>query len=75
MGKQPPSPEEQNREWSRMTGIGIEFIVAVAVCGALGYWLDRKLGLSPWMLILGIGLGFGVGLSLLVRAARKSFHD
>jgi F0F1-type ATP synthase assembly protein I len=75
---QPPrrrDEQAERSEWIRFTGLGFEFIAAVVVCGAIGYGLDRWLGLTPWMLIAGVAMGFVVGLAQLVRSARKIFHD
>lgn len=59
----------------KYTGLGVEFIAAIAVCTAGGYGLDRWLNTGPWLLIAGVGLGFTVGLVQLVRGAKKIFHD
>lgn len=75
---QPPSrrdEEAERAEWYKFAGVGLEFIAAVLLCGAIGYGLDRWLGLAPWMLIAGVAMGFIVGLAQLVRSARKIFHD
>jgi ATP synthase protein I len=33
----------------------------------LGQWLDRKLGTSPWLLILGVFLGAAAGFYSMYR--------
>ncbi len=48
--------------WHRMTGVGIEFIVAVGLMGGIGYGLDRWLDTSPWLMLVGGVIGFAVGL-------------
>lgn len=68
-------PEEDLSSWSRLAGIGFEFIAAVLMFGGLGWWLDSKWATSPWLLIVGIGLGFAVGLWLMIKAARRTFKD
>ena len=40
----------------------------VLVCGGAGWFLDGKLHISPWGLIVGLFLGFGVGFYGLVQA-------
>lgn len=70
-----PDEERERTRWLRFAGVSLEFIAAVVVCGAIGYGLDRWLGLSPWMSLAGFGMGFVVGLMQLVRSARKMFHD
>ncbi len=38
----------------------------------LGFWIDKKLGTTPWLGFLGIFAGFGVGIRLLMRMVRAS---
>jgi F0F1-type ATP synthase assembly protein I len=74
---QPKSQSDEaatSSEWMRLTGLGVEFIVAVALPAAGGYGLDRWLETSPWLLLAGVGLGFALGLVLMVRAAKKMFR-
>lgn len=68
-------PDDSNASWSRMAGIGFEFIAAVLLFGGIGWWLDGVLESSPWLLIGGCGLGFGIGLWLMIKAASRMFHD
>ncbi len=66
---------EDTSSWYRLAGIGFEFIVAVALFGGVGWWLDRSFNTGPWLMIAGFGLGFATGLFLMVRAANRMFHD
>ncbi len=36
---------------------------------ALGWWLDRKLGTEPWLMLLGVLLGIVVGMYEIARVA------
>lgn len=62
---------EQRRETGRallfMTQLGINLVLCVAIGIAAGYWLDRWLGTSPWLLLIFTFLGMG--------AAFKSIFD
>jgi F0F1-type ATP synthase assembly protein I len=74
-----PSPEKSSgnqdlSSWYRLSGIGLEFIVAVLFCGGVGWWLDGHLGTRPWLMIGGGLLGFIVGLWLLIQASQKMFR-
>ena len=69
----PPTGQGELAGWYRMAGVGTEFIAAVAVFGGVGWFLDRWLGSSPWLLLIGCGLGFAAGLWLMYKAARKTF--
>jgi|SoiMethySBSTD1v2_1073268.scaffolds.fasta_scaffold4192496_1 ATP synthase protein I len=59
--------------WYRMAGVGIEFVVAIALCAGVGYAIDRWRGSSPWGVLIGLALGFAVGLRSLIRVAKRSF--
>jgi ATP synthase protein I len=48
-----------------------ELVVGVAVGGFIGYTLDRWLGATPWLLVLGLMLGFAAGLMNVIRTARQ----
>ena len=70
--------EEQESElagWHRMAGVGVEFVAAIALFGAIGYFLDRWLKTGPWILLAGMAIGFAVGLRAMIRAAMKSFRQ
>jgi F0F1-type ATP synthase assembly protein I len=69
----PKSSQEDLSSWFRMTGLGLEFIVAVAVVGGVGWWADKRLGTLPWLTLVGVAIGFAVGLWTVVKAAMKSF--
>ena len=69
----PKSEDAILAQWYRMAGVGIEFIVAVALFAGIGYAIDRWRGSSPWGVLIGAGLGFAVGLRAMIRAARRSF--
>ena len=57
--------------WVAMSGLGFEFVAAVLLPGAIGWWLDRKAGTTPWLMLAGGLLGFVVGLRLLMNAAKR----
>ncbi len=59
--------------WSSLiVSIGLE----MALPGAVGYWLDRKWGTTPALLILGVLLGFiSVVLHLIGSVARLAEGD
>ena len=75
IGRAARERREQNltRQFYRMSGVGLEFVVALCAFGAIGYGLDRWLGTLPWGLLAGLAVGFAAGLYLLVRVGRESF--
>ena len=61
---------EPKTEYYRYAGVGLQFAGTFLVAGALGWWLDGKLGTSPWLLLVGIFLGAAGGFtSLVLRVA------
>ncbi|MDB4897130.1 MAG: hypothetical protein JWN15_3392 [Firmicutes bacterium] len=44
---------------------GYTLLAAVGVFGWLGWWLDRRFGTNPWLLLGGIFLGLAVGFNSL----------
>ena len=55
-----------------MSSLGFEFVAAVLLPGALGWWLDSKAGTRPWLMLVGGLLGFGIGLRILMRSVKSS---
>ncbi len=51
--------------------IGIELVLAVAVGGAIGWYLDKWLGTTPWLLIIFFFLGVAAGFRNVYKAAQK----
>lgn len=60
---------------SEFAGIGLQFAVTLVVFALGGVWLDRRLGTSPWLLILlvlgGSGLAFWAMYRRLVAAEKR----
>ena len=50
--------------------VGVELISALTVGTAIGWWLDKWLNSSPWMLILFILLGFLAGIWNTYKVAK-----
>lgn len=55
--------------------IGFEFIAAVLLPGALGWWIDTRLDSAPWLMIMGGVFGFVAGLILMMRAAKQAMKS
>ena len=49
------------REAAPYLGIGTSFAASVLLGLGLGYWLDRRLGTSPWLFLIGAALGLLAG--------------
>lgn len=62
-------------QWYKITGIGMEFTASIALLGVGGHYMDRWLGTGPWLMLVGGALGFASGLWIMLKAAKKAFHD
>jgi ATP synthase protein I len=63
------------RELGKYSALGLEMAISVVIGMAIGYYLDKWLGTSPWMTIVWIGLGFAAGVRSLYRSAVQSEKD
>ncbi len=59
----------------RYAGLGVQFAASMALLGAAGWWLDGKLGTSPWLLITGVFAGAVGGFIAVIRAVPPSVHS
>ena len=67
-----PSP------WRALGGLasaGMAFVVATAGGSLVGYFLDRWLGSSPWLTLIGLGLGIVAGFRELFRLIKASERE
>jgi ATP synthase protein I len=55
--------------------MGITFVVATALGLGVGYWMDRWLGSSPWLTLLGLGFGIAAGFVNLFRSVGTAERD
>jgi len=78
-------PASEQNKWRRSLGVllglsavGIEMGAAVGIGIGLGYYLDRKLGTTPWLLLFlsvcGLGAA-GRALWRLIRRLQKPLDD
>jgi ATP synthase protein I len=48
-------------------GVGIQLGMTIVLSALLGYWLDKKLGTGPWLLIVLVFVGAAAGFYSLYR--------
>lgn len=48
-------------------GLGLQFGLSIILFMFVGMWLDRRLGTSPWLLILGVFTGAAGGFYSIYR--------
>ncbi len=63
-------PAEQPSGLGVAWRISIELAVAIGVCGAIGFGLDRWLGTAPGLMLVFLVLGFAAGIRNVYRAAQ-----
>lgn len=66
-----PDPS-QWRALGSLAQVGMTFVVSTVLGLAGGYWADRWLGTSPWLMLLGLGFGIAAGFVNLFRAVRDA---
>ena len=64
----PPRSDEGGPSLGTYAGHGFTFAVSVLVFVKLGEWLDRKLGTSPWLLLIGVFVGAGGSFYSMYRS-------
>ena len=55
----------------QFAGVGFQFAVMVVLSALAGIWVDRRLGTSPWLLIVIVFLGAALGFYFLYRNLMK----
>jgi ATP synthase protein I len=59
------------REAAPYLGIGTSFAASVLLGLGAGYWLDRRLGTSPWLFLLGAAFGLFAGFYQFAKTVGK----
>lgn len=52
---------------SDYAGMGVQFGGSIVLFAYAGYWLDRRLGTSPWLLLLLVFAGAGAAFYSMYR--------
>jgi ATP synthase protein I len=60
------------RALGELSSIGIALVVATVIGLAGGYYLDRWLGTSPWLTLLGLLFGIAAGFVNLFRSIKRA---
>jgi ATP synthase protein I len=55
----------------QLSTIGLAFVFALVLGFAAGVWLDRKLGTSPWLSLLGFAMGLAAGVLNVMRTMKS----
>jgi len=52
---------------SEYAGAGLQFALSLVVFAFLGIWLDKRLGSSPWFVLICVFVGAGAGFYSIYR--------
>ncbi len=71
----PPGEPNAWKALGELSTVGITLVVATVIGLAGGYYLDRWLGTSPWLTLVGLLFGIAAGFVNLFRAVRRAERD
>ncbi len=67
-----PAPEPAWRSFGELASVGVAMVLATVIGLAAGYYADRWLGTSPWLMLFGLGLGIAAGFVTLFRSVKSA---
>lgn len=70
-----PGRDPAWRSLGEVATIGITLVVSTVIGLGAGYYADRWLGTSPWLLLLGLLLGIVAGFVNLFRSVRSAERE
>ena len=72
-GRGERSPRDGNAvSGAEFAGIGLQFALSILIFALLGVWLDRRLGTSPWLLLICVFGGASAGFYSMYRKITAS---
>ena len=72
------TPGEEQSAWKalgELSTVGMTLVLATVIGLAGGYYLDRWLGTSPWLTLIGLLFGIAAGFVNLFRAVKRAERD
>jgi ATP synthase protein I len=58
-----------------LSSIGLTLVAATVIGLVAGYWADRWLGTSPWLMLIGLGFGIAAGFVNLFRSVKRAERE
>ena len=72
------APTGEPNAWkalAELSSVGMALVLATVIGLAGGYYLDRWLGTTPWLTMIGLGLGIVAGFVNLFRSVNASNRE
>jgi ATP synthase protein I len=69
------APARDDSTWralAELSSLGMTMVLATVLGLVAGYYADRWLGTSPWLLLLGLVLGIAASFLSLFRSVRSA---
>jgi ATP synthase protein I len=69
------APDEEQSSWkalAELSTVGITLVLSTVIGLVGGYYADRWLGTSPWLLLIGLLFGIAAGFVSLFRAVKAA---
>jgi ATP synthase protein I len=69
------APTKEPSAWralAELTSIGMTMVLSTIIGMAAGYYADRWLGTSPWLMLLGLMFGIAAGFVSMFRAVKAA---
>jgi len=57
------------------SSVGLELGLSVVIGVLIGMWLDSRLGTTPWLMLLWLGVGLAAGFRGVLRAVRRADRE
>jgi ATP synthase protein I len=71
----PAAPVSSGPPASHYAGLGLQLAAVVGVFTYAGWWLDRRLGTTPWLTLVMVFVGAGGGLYSIYRKVFPASGD
>jgi len=69
------APTGEQSTWKalgELSSLGVAMVAATIIGLGGGYYADRWLGTSPWLLLAGLGFGIAAAFVILFRSAKAA---
>jgi ATP synthase protein I len=66
-----PNPGKTGMSGAEFAGAGVQFAAVLTLSAFAGIWLDKRLGTTPWMLLVAVFLGAALAFYSLYRKLMK----